>query len=70
MNPVEQIIEKSGLTQKEISKRTGIPESSISNAKKRHVIGNIEKAIEIGKSLGMKRFFFFYNGYKVTCENK
>jgi hypothetical protein len=67
-HPLKQL--KGKRTQKELAKLLGISETKLSYRMNTYSISTYGHAIEQGKALGMKRFFFFYNGYKITCEQK
>ena len=65
-HPLKQLQGKR--TQKELAKLLGISETKLSYRMNTYSIGTIEHAIELAKSLGMKRFFFFVNGAKVSVK--
>jgi len=67
MNAIKQIIEKSKLTQKEISEITGVKESTLSFRATHEVKGTIENALELARQLGQKKVTFYKDGYKIVA---
>jgi len=66
MNAIKQIVEKSKLTQKEISEITGVKESTLSFRATHEVKGTIENALELARQLGQKRAVFYKDGFKIS----
>jgi transcriptional regulator with XRE-family HTH domain len=66
MHPLKEL--KGKRTQKELAKLLGISETNLSYKMNTYSIGTIDHAIELGKALGMKRFYFYLNDVKVTVS--
>ena len=66
MHPVKEVLKKTKLNQKDLSKKMSITEPTLSYRINHYSIGSIDHAIEIAKQNGINRFFFYTNGYKVS----
>lgn len=70
MNPIKQVIEQAGSTQKEVGKRLNIKQSTLSARMIKEVQGSIEWSIEVAKELNVKKYTIVRDGYVVSVKIK
>jgi DNA-binding XRE family transcriptional regulator len=70
MNPIKQVIDQVGSTQKEVGKRLNIKQSTLSARMIKEVKGSIEWSIEVAKELNVKNYTIVKDGYVVSVKIK
>jgi|GEM_PF-6920108 len=70
MNPIKQVIEQGNSNQKEVGKRLGIKQSTLSARMIKEVKGSIEWSIEVAKELNIKKYSIVKDGYTVSVKIK
>ncbi len=70
MNPIKELVEKSGKTQKSIAKSIGVKENTFSQRLNKEVQGTIEWSLEVAKELGVKSYSIVKNGYEIKIKRK
>ena len=70
MNPIRQVIEQAETTQKEVSKRLNIKQSTLSARMIKEVKGSIEWSIEVAKELNVKRYTIVKDEYVIAVKIK
>jgi predicted XRE-type DNA-binding protein len=68
MNPIKQVIDQAGVTQKEVVKRLNIKQSTLSARMIKEVKGSIEWSIEVAKELNIKKYTIVKDGYVVSVK--
>lgn len=70
MNPIKELVEKSGKTQKSIAESIGIKENTFSQRLNKEVQGTIEWSLEVAKELGVESYCIVKNGYEIKIKRK
>ena len=68
MNPIKELVEKSGKTQKSIAESIGVKENTFSQRLNKEVQGTIEWSLEVAKELNVKNYTIVKNGYQIKVK--
>ncbi len=68
MNPIKELVEKSGKTQKSIAESIGVKENTFSQRLNKEVQGTIEWSLEVAKELNVKTYTIVKNGYQIKVK--